>query len=136
MEFADRIADKREQLLRYVMQQLRVNPEIAEDIEHDTIAVSLQRQEQFLSGEYEAALVNWLKTTAFRKGLRVIDPIQRTVDRGMGNGQTHVQYYNTIPAWEAGYASWYELTGSVDHYNPPESIEGPIAENVKVNGAY
>ncbi len=84
MEFADRIADKREQLLRYVMQQLRVNPESAEDIVHDTIAVSLQRQEQFLSGECEAALVNLLKTTSFRKGLRVIDPIQRTVDRGMG----------------------------------------------------
>ncbi len=51
----------------------------------------------------------------------------------MGNGQTHVQYYNTISAWEAGYESWYELTGSVDHYNPPASIEGPIAENVKIN---
>lgn len=51
----------------------------------------------------------------------------------MPSGQTHVQYYNTIDAWEAGYESWYELRSSPDHYNPPAAIEGPFAENVKVN---
>lgn len=82
MDFADRVADKREQLLRYVMQQFRLPAAAAEDIVQETIAVSLQRQEQFLGGEYEAALFGWLKTTAFRKGLRIIDPIQRPLALG------------------------------------------------------
>lgn len=82
MNFAERVADKRALLLHYVAQQLRVDPSVAEDIVHDTIAVCLERQEQFLGGEYEAALVNWLKTTAFRRGLSVVDPMRRPIDAG------------------------------------------------------
>ncbi len=82
MEFADRVADKRERLLHYVMQQFRLPAGVAEDIVQETIAVSLQRQEQFLGGECEAALFKWLKTTAFRKGLKMIDPIQQPAPLG------------------------------------------------------
>lgn len=82
MEFAERIAAKRDLLMHYVLQSFRVDPATAEDIVHDVITNSLRVQDQFMGGDYEAALIGWLKKSAFRRGLRVIDPIRMPVEAG------------------------------------------------------
>lgn len=85
MQFSERVAEKREQIVSYVMCRLRVSRDKAEDIVQDVLANALNKQEQFEGGEYEAALVRWLETSAFRRGLRVVDPIRRFVDAGSNN---------------------------------------------------
>jgi RNA polymerase sigma factor (sigma-70 family) len=78
MEFNERIAGMRGQLLGFVIEQLRVERATAEDIVHDALAVCLERASQFEGGESDAMLYGWLKTTAFRRGLRVIDPAKES----------------------------------------------------------
>lgn len=74
MQFKERVAGMRDQLLGYVIEQLRVDRSTAEDIVHDAIATCLAAEGQFQGGGQDAALYGWLRTTAFRRGLRVIDP--------------------------------------------------------------
>lgn len=74
MDFKERLAGMRSQLLGYVIDHLRVERSTAEDIVHDTLAVCLEKSEQFEGGDSDAMLFGWLKTTAFRRGLRIIDP--------------------------------------------------------------
>jgi RNA polymerase sigma factor (sigma-70 family) len=74
MQFKERVAGMRDQLLGYVIEQLRVDRATAEDVVHDAIASCLACEEQFKGGNQDGALFGWLRTTAFRRGLRVIDP--------------------------------------------------------------
>ncbi len=82
MEFANRVAAKRDLLMQYILQTFRIDSATAEDIVHDALANSLHKQEQFLGGDYEAALVSWLKKIAFRKGLKAVDPIRKPLEVG------------------------------------------------------
>ncbi len=76
MELTQRIVGMRSQLLGFVIEQLRVDQNTAEDIVHDAVAACLERQDQFQGGSADAMLYGWLRTTAFRRGLRVIDPVK------------------------------------------------------------
>ncbi len=113
MELTERIAGLRSQLLGFVIDQLRVDQTTAEDIVHDAVAACLERQDQFQGGGADAMLYGWLRTTAFRRGLRMIDPAKEAAQissfEGAGSTGTPSEGFRFQDARERVHAAIAEL---------------------------
>jgi RNA polymerase sigma-70 factor (ECF subfamily) len=73
MGFEERVADKRSQLVAYVVETLHVGGSVAEDVVQEAILTAIAKQSQFQGGDNEGQLVSWLRIIAYRIGLKAID---------------------------------------------------------------